>query len=438
MSDPLSIAGSIAGIVQLSASVFQQISRFVKEVKGAQKDVKDLANQTRNLSGVLQNLALLASSLEHEGSTSTFKAYHLHACRLTLLDVEKRLEKALHDFESGSRSKTISRSLKWPFTSNETKAKALDMNSHRSTIALALSADTLENLLRCLERQESIKDSLNSLQQKMERLTAIQARVEVTEKRQRVIDFFLQVNPQSNLQTAVRLRQPLTGLWLTESNPLFQKWRNLPNSRIWLSGIPGAGKTILSGFVVEEILQESNTSTAIAFFFCDYKNYKSQNLVEILSAFVVQLAQQNEAAFSFLEDYYNHLRPTGGLQKERESYELYDLLLRMIQQFEKTFIMIDGLDECGDNTEEVAMHIRKLSEESPSTSIAVFSRDEQEIRDELTDEFSHIEIAAHKEDLDIYVRAEMSKRRQLRKIGIQDSNLSDEIRDKLISQAQGM
>lgn len=93
MSDPLSIAGSIAGIVQLSASVFQQVSKFVKDAKGAEKAVKDLADQTRNLSGVLQNLALLASSLDQESSASAFKAQHLHTCRETLLAVKKKKKK---------------------------------------------------------------------------------------------------------------------------------------------------------------------------------------------------------------------------------------------------------------------------------------------------------------------------------------------------------
>ncbi|OHF02494.1 hypothetical protein CORC01_02189 [Colletotrichum orchidophilum] len=326
MSDPLSIAGSIAGIVQLSAAVFQQVSKFVRDAKGAEKTVKDLADQTRNLSGVLQNLALLASSLEQETTTSAFKAHHLHACRQTLLDIEKRLKKPLSGFDDGSRRQVMYRSLKWPFSADDTKGLLKQIEGHRDTISLALSTDTLEGMLKCLERQDTIIGSLGSLSQKVERLTEIQTRIGDTSKRREIIDYFLKVNPQSNLQTSNRLRQPLTGLWLTESDPSFLKWLALPHSGLWLSGIPGAGKTILSGVVINEILQKSSDSTAVAFFYCDYKSSASQQLVNILCALAAQLGQQNNRAFGFLESYHGRLKSANGLGREPETQELQDLI----------------------------------------------------------------------------------------------------------------
>ncbi|KAK1454640.1 hypothetical protein CMEL01_16607 [Colletotrichum melonis] len=438
MSDPLSIAGSIAGIVQLSASVFQQVSKFIKDAKGAEKTVKDLADQTRNLSGVLQNLSLLASSLEQETSISAFKAHHLHACRQTPLAVGKRLDKPLSGFNEGSRREAVYRSLKWPFSVDDTKGLLAQIEGHQSTISLTLSIDTLESMLKCLEKQDSIIGSISLLNQKVERLTAIQTRIEYDEKRQKIIDYFMKVKPQVYLQTSSRLRQPLTGLWLTESNPTFWKWADLPRSGLWLSRIPGAGKTILSSMVIEKTLQKSSQSVAVAFFYCDYKNIDSQKLLNVLSTIAVQLGQQNHEAFGILEEYHAGLKSASGLNAEPEPKDLLDLILTIISVYAKVFIVLDGLDECGDNVAEVAEAIKFLFEASSSASIAVFSRDEPIIQDEFAAEFAHIEIAAHTEDLDIYIRAEMAHRRQPHNLSIQNPLFAEEIRHQLVNGAQGM
>ncbi|KAJ0268066.1 hypothetical protein COL940_013755 [Colletotrichum noveboracense] len=438
MSDPLSIAASVTGIVSLSAAVFQQVTKFAKEAKNAEKNVKELASQTRNLSGVLQNLALLASSLEDQDSATTFRAHHLYACSNTLYKVEERLKKANDDFHSGSKAKAVLRSLKWPFSADETKSLSAEMATHRSTLELALSAETLDKLLQSLASQDEIKAGLGLLSRKVDRINEIQSRVEMDDRRRKVVNFFLKVNPQPNFQTSMRLRQPLTGLWLTESNQTYQKWRDIPSSSLWLSGIPGAGKTVLCGVVIDDVLQMSNESTAVAFYFCDYKNHDSQQLVNILGAIAVQLSQQNEEAFSLLEDQFTLLNPSGGLPKEPEAEMLMDLISRLSSLYEKVFLVVDGVDECGAGMGEVAAELRQLSEGCRPLSLAIFSRDEQEINEEVSENFAHIEIAAHSKDIDLYVCAEMGKRRQLKKMRLQSPDLAEEIREKLVNGAQGM
>jgi hypothetical protein len=114
MADPLSVAGSIAGILALSGAVFRAVSSFKRFSAGAQSTVAELATQTRNLSGILQNLSLLAAALEADSPArvpSTFKAQHLHSCRQTLLKIEGRLKKGKDDFGSGKRVKSVTRSL---------------------------------------------------------------------------------------------------------------------------------------------------------------------------------------------------------------------------------------------------------------------------------------------------------------------------------------
>jgi hypothetical protein len=443
MADPLSLAASVAGIVSLAGATFHTLNGFRRHAANAPSAVTELTTQARNLSGILQNLSLLAASLDEEPGPGrdilSFKAQHLNSCRQTLLQVEARLKKAQDDFSSGNKMKTISRRLKWPFSMEETSELLEQMAAHRRTLELALSADTMMRLLQCLAKQEVVEESLNRLQSTVERKFSIDTRVELNKKRTKVVNFFLPTNPQPNFQACLNLRQPMTGLWLTESDPTFYQWKSNPNSKIWLSGIPGAGKTILCGSVIEEVLQESSATVAVAFYFCDYKNEISQQVTSVLSVVAVQLAQQNDDAFVILENYYEDLHPEKRLSKEPSTNDLLDITKQMAMLYNKVFLVIDGLDECGPNVRHVLHSLKFLVRESPSVSIAIFSRAEAEIQEELEDEeFDHIEIAAHTEDLDLYVRAEMKRRSQLRGLAVKNPTLDDEIRESLINGAKGM
>ncbi|EXF83574.1 hypothetical protein CFIO01_00716 [Colletotrichum fioriniae PJ7] len=70
----------------------------------------------------------------------------------------------------------------------------------------------------------------------------------------------------------------------------------------------------------------------------------------------------NDEAFNILEKYYEGLKPGSGLHAEPEPKELIDLISTIISAFEKVFIVIDGVDECGDNMTEVSEAVRLLFE----------------------------------------------------------------------------
>lgn len=69
-----------------------------------------------------------------------------------------------------------------------------------------MSTDTLESMLKCLEKQDGIIGGLGSLNRKIQRLTAIPTRIECDDKRRRIIDYFSKVNPQVDLQSSSRPR----------------------------------------------------------------------------------------------------------------------------------------------------------------------------------------------------------------------------------------
>jgi hypothetical protein len=97
-------------------------------------------------------------------------------------------------------------------------------------------------------------------------------------------------DPSSNYNKAHKQRQSGTGLWLIESAK-FRKWKAAPSSRLWLHGIPGCGKTILSSTIVEHLLQHcvNESSMATAYFYFDFRDTQKQDPELMLCSLLCQL-----------------------------------------------------------------------------------------------------------------------------------------------------
>lgn len=174
----------------------------------------------------------------------------------------------------------------------------------------------------------------------------------------------------------------------------------------------------------------------MAFFFCDYKYPESQKPVNILAALAVQLAKQADVAFETLESYHEELHPRNGIAKPPETKRMIEVVQSMINHYDRVYLAVDGLDECGQNVSEAIQTLKQLTQGS-HVNMALFSRKEHDITEELSDS-PHIEIAAHTEDLELYVLAQMESRRSLKNLAVKSPELHDHIRRTLIGGANGM
>ncbi|KAL2831984.1 hypothetical protein BDW59DRAFT_114182 [Aspergillus cavernicola] len=211
-------------------------------------------------------------------------------------DVKSRLEKAAGGLNGGRVAATVPK-FKWPYTSKEVKTVLEELSRHKETINLALTADGLKTMLQALSNQT---ERSNGLAEMRASIKEIQTRIIMDKDHQKILDFFMPHNSKPNLKMSLRLRHPLTGLWLTEGDE-FKQWLRSQNGKLCLSGIPGAGKTALAGLMIEEVLKETLRSTgAGCFFFCDYREPKTQDPANILSSLASQLARQSNGAYEIL------------------------------------------------------------------------------------------------------------------------------------------
>jgi hypothetical protein len=293
-------------------------------------------------------------------------------------------------------------------------------------------------LLRCLSTQDELLKRVNSIGIRLRDKESIETRIAMDNERRQILDDFLFVNPHENFKTSLKLRYPTTGFWLTE-NKTFSTWLCGSSSHLWLSGIPGAGKTVLSGLIIEECMNRTTAERAAAFFYCDYKSPNSQNAVNILGSIASQLARQNENSFQLLSKYHRTLHPQHQLKQSPEIEQLIQLLRNMSSTFEDVRIVVDGLDECGSSTVDVLEAFKSVIHEHETISLALLSRDEIEIREELGPPVcEYIEIAAHTKDLEHYVRSEIENRINRKKLRVKSVDLKEEIVFQLVSRAKGM
>ena len=177
----------------------------------------------------------------------------------------------------------------------------------------------------------------------------------------------------------------------------------------------------------------------MAFFYCDYKNSKSQDLVQILSSLASKKKKKHEECFQLLENHSRGSGPQPQSQHIPQIEGLVALLQDMSNVFEDVRLIVDGLDECNENAGEVAKTFKSLVDDHATISLCLLSRDEHDIRAELDSiMFDHIEIAAHTEDIEHYVRTEIEDRRKRNKLRLKSDALKDEIVDQLVSRANGM
>jgi Cdc6-like AAA superfamily ATPase len=144
----------------------------------------------------------------------------------------------------------------------------------------------------------------------------------------------------NNASLARERRHPGTGIWLLKS-PVFQEWKLGLRQHLWLYGLAGCGKTILSTTILDHLLQIA-THTMLAFFF-GFNEPKKQKLENLLRSLAIQLYHTgNEAARRLDSLFTSH----DDERRQPDTNALSACVDTIIQTARKVLIIIDALDEC--------------------------------------------------------------------------------------------
>jgi hypothetical protein len=145
-------------------------------------------------------------------------------CLEALKDLQKRLD-ALTNASSARRK------LLWPLEEGKIVDILRRLGEHRQALILALVGD-----LAISSKRDALQGSETA-----ERLKSMQSE----EERVRILNWLSGADPSTNYNAARKTHGENTGIWLLQSKK-FESWRESNGHIMWLAGIPGAGKTILT------------------------------------------------------------------------------------------------------------------------------------------------------------------------------------------------
>ena len=175
----------------------------------------------------------------------------------------------------------------------------------------------------------------------------------------------------------MKQRQPDTGLWFLEGED-YAAWKANPASFIWLYGIPGCGKTILSSTILHNILEycANDPGKVVAYFYFDFKDTQKQSSELMIRSLVSQLYQQCIKMPTALQELFSSC---GNGQRQPSLDSLLEVMSSIIQEFPESYIVLDALDECTDRTELMDMLERIIGLKLEGSHILVTSRKERDI-----------------------------------------------------------
>jgi nucleoside phosphorylase len=213
------------------------------------------------------------------------------------------------------------------------------------------------------------------------------------EKRRTKIQKWLKPSdPSTNYNKALLQRHEGSGTWFLQGDA-FAKWKTLQNSFLWLYGIPGCGKTILSSTIIEN-LENTSPPRPVIYFYFDFKDTSKQTLESMVRSLISQLSSKSEQTWQSLVSLHSSY-DSGRREPLFES--LSKVLLQMIEQVEEVWIILDALDECstrrGPSKEGLLSWIEELlGSKKRNVHLLVTSRPEQDIE-------SRVKEFARKEDM---------------------------------------
>ena len=159
-----------------------------------------------------------------------------------------------------------------------------------------------------------------------------------------VLDWITPINSALQQGDFFSLRQAGTGQWLLGSTK-YQEWANTVKQTLFCPGIPGAGKTILTSIVVEELVTRAKNgrSIGVAYLYCNFRRQDEQKAEGLFASLVKQLTRSLNSLPDSVKSLYKDHRD----KKTRPSFdELSKTLQSVAALYSRVFVVIDALDEC--------------------------------------------------------------------------------------------
>lgn len=296
--------------------------------------------------------------------------------------------------------------------------------------------DDLEKLMKALD--EPLVRTVGTLQDLHDHLKA--------EERRGLLAWLSRIPCREYHDITYREVLPDTGLWLLNKAGFLEWQLSSASSLLWLHGIPGAGKTKLTAIVIQKFLDNAagvENSAPLAYFYCSREKSESCRVdpTEILRAILKQLSglgPDGQVRHVIATEYTQRRLDAerDGLEvKTLDFSECSQLILELTSEAPAT-VVIDGIDELGNSSQDLLDALRYLVENSSSVlKVLVSSREDAAIAPSLHHARSiRVTSADNLEDVTVFVNHHVSKAVGQKRLlgGRVPSSLQEDIITKII------
>jgi hypothetical protein len=251
---------------------------------------------------------------------------------------------------------------------------------------------------------------------------------------QTILDWLTPINYASQQSDFIARRQEGTGQWLLNSKE-FQEWLTQSRRTLFCPGMPGAGKTMITSIIVGHLynLFQNDGSVGIAYLYCNFRRQQEQKPADLFASLLKQLVQEQPSVPESIKRLYI-------CHKDRRTRPLSDeilkVLLSVIRDYSRTFIIIDALDECQVSNGVRRILLSEIFNLQAKTAVSLFatSRFIPEIERDFERGLS-LEVRASNEDVQRYLDSHML---QLPSFVSTNLDLKEEIKTAIVNAVDGM
>ena len=252
-------------------------------------------------------------------------------------------------------------------------------------------------------------------------------------QRQEVYRWLEHTDPSSLHYRAQKDYEPGTGNWILRT-PEWSSWLSANERCLWIHGIPGAGKTVLTSYLIQHIKHHCSTSPtkkcAYVYYYCYFG--RSQNeAAPFLRWLVNQLCRQADSTPRYV---YRLYKEAG----EPDFEELLMAVGEVLEEFDCVYLAIDALDESTPRNDLLEV-LRALATDTKFQKLQLLASSREYIDiGKVMREFSLSISMANpcvEEDIRLHVRSSLESNSKFKRW---PQKLLDDVEDALSKGAQGM
>jgi hypothetical protein len=417
--------GDILAVIALASKIRKEFVRAPSQFK----DISDeyvvltgfysllilLVNRVRSLSIVLQDVEVVLSEGELHNELQNEQKVRLEEVTAGCWNVLHTLEQTLGNYDElntghrsvGKKVKRVWKRLNWePEDIKELRSRISTNINLLNAFTAGITRDNVVTLVRHHQDQGH----------------------------QSILDWLTPIDYASQQNDFIGRRQTGTGQWLIDSAE-FQTWLDLEKQTFFCPGIPGAGKTILTSIVIEDLHTrfQDEPSVGIAYLYCNFRRQDEQKIGDLFASLLKQLAQCQSTLPESVKSLYNS-------HKDKRTRPSLDELSRTLGSvatlYSRVFVIVDALDECQVSDGCRAKFLSELFSLQANRGVNLFatSRLIPEIREKFKDSIS-LEIRASEEDVRRYLDGHMF---QLPGFVFKSPELQEEIKTEIVRSVDGM